>query len=267
MRLWNTLSWAMSPQNVRWWFTYQSELIYRVRQLQQEVLVILDERDDYRWWLARVYGRTMSDYPLATWQASDRFIQGHFNSLPKWVCPILFEADSAESLIQSMHEAGNSVHYVVDRDGSITQLVSEEHTAMLPEYSGQHDIWWDSVKHNGRPSLLIFSVAHVTDHEGKLTYEQLVASLTLIADLVRRHRIQPYEGLMQGGIILPFSLSRNWSFSNNYPLADLLAYLQHGLLPEQPVENTVEEAGQEAAPAKEPTPSPSPAPKKKSVKK
>jgi hypothetical protein len=194
----------------------------RLRELQGEVMVLLRDRHDLKLYLAETLEKLMTEFPDARWEASPLFTPGHAGLKPDFIVLTLAEA----------REEGMSYHYIVEHNGDIVQMVSEEHSAVNAGLSTGHAPWWGFVNTKQNPDFVCFRILLITE-DGKLSPEQIAHSFVLIADLCNRHRIVKSEADQFGGITGVESLDPFYHRDNskNFPYSALVDYLSTGVLP------------------------------------
>lgn len=124
---------------------------------------------------------------------------------------------------------GKSVHYGVGQDGSIWQYVPESlgSGGNCCTEAGYDPFWAPYVNAYGNLNLCTLSIEHCdpsTDNSTPLTAAQQEASFKLVAYLAKKYSI-PASHIKTHASIDPQSRAR---CPGNYPMAELLAYVQQG---------------------------------------
>ncbi len=142
--------------------------------------------------------------------------------------------DNAENIatyFASTQGGGNPVssHYVIGRDGTIVQCVSEEDGAWANgALTAGHDYWWDPAIN---PNDITISIEHCKpsiDNSDNLTPEQQDASFLLVRHICQRWNILMGPAGAGGGITGHFSLDpvNRSNCPGPYPWNELWTFLK-----------------------------------------
>lgn len=132
-----------------------------------------------------------------------------------------------------------SSHYIVGQDGTVIQIVPEQHGAGgngVPDPSPNHDAIWDQFINAGiNINTVTISIEHIdpaTDNSTSLTPAQKEASFALVKDIATRHGIDSHHIFGHQSIC---HINRA-QCPGNYPWQELWKFLT------PPVQHVVEEA-------------------------
>lgn len=149
-----------------------------------------------------------ADFPGATWLPSSRYWQGHGTGAVRYV--VIHgtagggSAQEVATWLNTNPSHIASVHYVIGKDGSVVQLVSEADSAWgNGPISAGAEYFWSVVSPYGNPNYCTISIEHckdATDNSDELTPAQRSASFRLVRDICRRHNIPPRKADASGGI-------------------------------------------------------------------
>lgn len=135
-----------------------------------------------------------ADYAPAQWVPTDHCGGWVSTFQPRWV--IIHGTSDPSPAVNiaryfQTNDPPSSTHYIVDRDGTVVQCVSEA----VPAWgngviTAGHDPWWPNVP-AGNPNSCTLSIEHVKPqgNVGGLTDAQKAASFALVKHLVERHGI------------------------------------------------------------------------------